>query len=277
MDIGNGSSLQDFGFSESVTSKILSQEALLQVLGSRPRTNSVVMCHGTFDLVHPGHLRHLAYARAKGEILVVSVTCDKYVTKANMRPYVPEDLRALNVAAIELVDYVVIDTHAEPLSIIQAVEPEIFVKGYEYSQHGTEKTRAERRAVESAGGRMLFSPGDFVLSSSAVIDSNPPDLSFEKLLMLMQVEKVSFDDLTSAIENPGDLRITILGDLIIDSTTETSVIGGFRKTPTASAGGFSSTICWGRRDRCEAYGRDGSTRRTDFSCWKRRCWKICFG
>ena len=84
------------------------------------------MCHGTFDLVHPGHLRHLAYAKSKGALLAVSITSDEYVVKADMRPYVPEELRSLNLAALELVDFVVIDNNADPLSLIGQLQPDVF-------------------------------------------------------------------------------------------------------------------------------------------------------
>ena len=66
------------------------------------------MCHGTFDLVHPGHIRHLIYAKSKADILVTSLTTDQHIGKANFRPFVPETLRAMNLAALEIVDYVAI-------------------------------------------------------------------------------------------------------------------------------------------------------------------------
>ena len=73
------------------------------------------MCHGVFDLVHPGHIRHLLYAKSKADILVASLTADRHITKGAYRPLVPQDLRALNLAALEMVDYVVIDPNATPL------------------------------------------------------------------------------------------------------------------------------------------------------------------
>ena len=105
MTTGSTDGRRHLGFSEQVISKIVDPVDLQARLGSFPRVEPVVMCHGTFDLVHPGHLRHLAYAKSKGSILVVSITTDEHVTKANMRPYVPEELRALNLAALELVDF----------------------------------------------------------------------------------------------------------------------------------------------------------------------------
>jgi rfaE bifunctional protein kinase chain/domain/rfaE bifunctional protein nucleotidyltransferase chain/domain len=225
---------RNLGFSNKVTSKIIDKEDLASKCGDFPRTQRLVMCHGSFDLVHPGHLRHLAFAKSKGDLLVVSITTDEHINKANMRPYVPEELRALNLAALELVDYVVIDQDPNPIGLIHTLRPDIFVKGYEYSKGIPPKTAAEKQAVESFGGSMLFSPGDFVLSSSMVIENDPPNISLEKLLTLMQVEGLTFKDLYSSLDLIGRLSITVVGDIIVDSITDSSVIGGFRKTPTPS-------------------------------------------
>lgn len=222
------------GLSEAVVAKIVGADELAQRVGVPPRTEVLVMCHGTFDLVHPGHLRHLAYAKSRGDRLVVSLTADAHVTKANMRPYVPEELRALNLAALELVDYVVIDGAPEPVGLISYLQPDIFIKGFEYSESLPPQTVMEKATVESYGGRMLFSPGDFVLSSSAVIENDPPKIGLEKLLTLMQVEGISFADLRAALSGIHRLAVTIVGDIIIDSLTTATVIGGYRKTPTPS-------------------------------------------
>jgi rfaE bifunctional protein kinase chain/domain/rfaE bifunctional protein nucleotidyltransferase chain/domain len=225
-----------FGFSEKVVKKIIKPSDLLKIIGNYPRSEKIVMCHGTFDLVHPGHLRHLAFAKSRAEKLVVSLTADNFVQKANNRPYVPEDLRALNLASLELVDYVIIDENAEPTNLINFIKPEFFVKGFEYS--GVEnmpiKTRAEKTIVESYGGEIVFSPGDFILSSSAVIENDPPNLSIEKLMVLMEAESVEFADLRESLSNLGAYSIDVIGDVIVDTITTTSVIGGHRKTPTPS-------------------------------------------
>ena len=66
--------------------KIKTVEQLCGIIGPRPRQKKVIMCHGTFDVVHPGHVRHLLYAKTKGDILVASLTADEHIQKANFRP-----------------------------------------------------------------------------------------------------------------------------------------------------------------------------------------------
>ena len=87
--------------------KIKSIDELLAAIGPRPRKRKVIMCHGTFDVVHPGHIRHLMYARDRADVLIASVTGDEHIKKANFRPFVPEQLRALNLAALDMVGVLV--------------------------------------------------------------------------------------------------------------------------------------------------------------------------
>ena len=69
-----------------VNRKIKTVAELCAIIGPRPRSRKVIMCHGTFDVVHPGHVRHLLYAKTKGDILVASLTADEHITKAKLRP-----------------------------------------------------------------------------------------------------------------------------------------------------------------------------------------------
>ncbi len=112
--------------------KVKSVEELRAVIGPRPRDSKVIMCHGVFDVVHPGHLRHLLYAKSKADVLIASLTADVHITKGTHRPHVPQDLRAANLAAFEMVDYVIIDKNATPLESIKLIQPDYFAKGYEY-------------------------------------------------------------------------------------------------------------------------------------------------
>jgi len=218
-----------------VNHKIKTVEELKRAIGPRPRSKKVIMCHGTFDVVHPGHVRHLLYAKSQAEILVASLTADEHIAKANLRPYVPQELRAINLAALEVVDYVIIDPNPTPLENLRALQPDYFAKGYEYV-NGTvhPKTREEIEVLESYGGEVIFTPGDIVYSSSQLIESAPPDIGVEKLMMLMHGENLSFRDLYAAIDQLPGTPVHVTGDTIIDTLTECSIIGGVTKTPTIS-------------------------------------------
>ena len=215
--------------------KIKTREQLREAIGPRPRVNKVIMCHGTFDLVHPGHIRHLMYAKDHADVLVASLTSDSHINKANFRPFVPQDLRAMNLAALECVDYVIIDDNETPIENLKVIQPDFFAKGYEYSAEGIHpKTREEMAVIESYGGELLFTPGDLVLSSSAIIETTPPNLATEKLLALLHSEGLNFGDLKTALTKLKGMKVHVVGDTIVDSYTYCSLVGGTAKTPTFS-------------------------------------------
>ena len=215
--------------------KIKTVEQLSAIIGPRPRQSTVIMCHGTFDVVHPGHIRHLMYAKGKGDILVASLTSDEHVEKANFRPFVPEDLRAINLAALEMVDYVIIDRESTPLRNLGIIKPDFFAKGYEYSGNGVNpKTQEEILVLDSYGGEIIFTPGDIVYSSSALLELAPPKIAIEKLITLMDAEGIDFNDLYAALDKFQGIKVHVVGDTIVDSYTHCSMIGGVTKTPTMS-------------------------------------------
>lgn len=220
---------------EQYQNKIKTADELKAIIGSRPRENVVIMCHGVFDIVHPGHIRHLTYAKSKADILIVSLTADIHVKKGIHRPHVPHKLRAVNLAAFEVVDYVLIDENPTPIKNITKLQPDYFAKGYEYvGGNLTPKTLEEQETVASYGGEILFTPGDYVNSSSELINIAEPDLSYEKLAVLMSSDKITFDDLRQAVNKFAQFRVHVVGDTIIDSYTHCSMIGGQTKTPTMS-------------------------------------------
>jgi rfaE bifunctional protein kinase chain/domain len=215
--------------------KIKTVEELCRVIGPRPREKKVIMCHGVFDVVHPGHLRHLIYAKSKADILVASLTADVHISKGQHRPHVPQDLRALNLAAFEVVDYVLIDANATPLKNLARIQPDYFAKGYEYTASGMPpRTQEEAEVLHAYGGEIIFTPGDIVYSSTKLIDLAPPAIKVEKLLTLMEAERLTFDSLRDCVDRLKGKRVHVVGDTIVDSYTQTAMIGGQTKTPTMS-------------------------------------------
>ncbi len=215
--------------------KIKRPDELREILGPPPRTERVIMCHGVFDVVHPGHVRHLLYAKSKATVLIASITADRHITKGHHRPHVPQDLRAVNLAAFEMIDYVVIDENPTPIENLQAIRPDFFAKGYEYTGNGLPpKTAEEIAVVHSYGGEVIFTPGDIVYSSSSLINLAPPSLKLEKLEILMEHRGVTFDHLRRTVDRLAGHRLHVVGDTIVDSYTHCAMIGGQSKTPTLS-------------------------------------------
>jgi len=215
--------------------KIVTADELRKKIGAPPREKRVIMCHGVFDVVHPGHVRHLLYAKSKADLLVCSLTADKHISKGVHRPHIPQELRAANLAAFEVVDFVIIDLNEKPLQNIKTIQPDYFAKGFEYTTAGMPaKTTEEAVAVESYGGEMIFTPGDVVYSSSALINLAPPAIQYEKLQLLMERYDITFDKLRRTIDAMLDKKVHVVGDTIVDSYTQCAMIGGQTKTPTMS-------------------------------------------
>src|SRR3954465_11875704 len=113
--------------------KICSLEQLLAFReDARAAGTTIVHCHGCFDIVHPGHIHHLQYARALGDMLVVSVSADTHVNKGVNRPLIPDDLRASSLAALECVDAVYLNPHPTSVELLEQLRPDVYVKGREY-------------------------------------------------------------------------------------------------------------------------------------------------
>ena len=215
--------------------KIKTVEELGEIIGRRQRQKKVIMCHGVFDVVHPGHVRHLIYAKSKADILIASLTADAHIRKGQDRPHVPQDLRALNLAAFEVVDYVIIDLNATPIKNISRLQPDFFAKGYEYTAAGLPpQTQEEADVLHAYGGEMIFTPGDIVYSSTTLIDLAPPAIKIEKLLTFMESEHLTFGSLRDCLDRLKGKRVHVVGDTIVDSYTQTVMIGGQTKTPTVS-------------------------------------------
>ena len=119
---------------QSVQRKIVEPQHLARTLRALSSSGStIVQCHGCFDIVHPGHIRYLQFARRLGDVLVISLTGDAAMGKGPERPYIPQELRAENLAALEFVDWVVIDPHPTASQLLELLRPDVYVKGREYA------------------------------------------------------------------------------------------------------------------------------------------------
>ncbi len=215
--------------------KVVSLEVLKQRVGGFPRKNKIVLCHGCFDVVHPGHLHHLLASKSKAEILVVSVTSDRFIKKGDDRPFVPEYLRALNLAAFEAVDYVVVTDMETPIELLLELKPDYFAKGFEYTDNAVnELTQEEIKTLDSFGGEMLFTPGDIVYSSTELVEKAKPNIRYQRFYSLLKRHGINLEKVRECVQSLSSFSVHVVGDLIVDSYTYTTVIGSKAKTPTLS-------------------------------------------
>lgn len=151
--------------------KVVTLEQLAErVAALRAAGRRVAHCHGCFDLVHPGHVKHLQAARRLADALVVTVTPDRFVDKGPGRPAFPEQLRAESVAALECVDFAAVNAWPTAEETIRLLRPDFYVKGQEFEAPGarSEKLRREIAVLDQVGGEMRFTH-EFVSSSTALL------------------------------------------------------------------------------------------------------------
>ena len=115
---------------EAASNKIKRIDDLAKTLaGLRQNGKKIVHCHGVFDLLHIGHMKHLDAARKLGDALVVTITPDRFVNKGPHRPAFPERLRAEALDSLGCVDFVGINEWPTAVETIQKLRPNYFVKG----------------------------------------------------------------------------------------------------------------------------------------------------
>jgi rfaE bifunctional protein nucleotidyltransferase chain/domain len=179
----------------------------------------VVQAHGTFDLLHLGHVRHLEAARALGNVLVVTITADRFVNKGPGRPVFTEALRAEMLAALHFVTYVAIAEAPDAISAIEAIKPDIYAKGNDYQNPDgdvTGKITLERNTVEAHGGSVRFTD-EITFSSTELINRHfnlfEPHVR-DHLSMLR--DDGGLNAILESIEKIRDYRVVLVGDAIID-------------------------------------------------------------
>lgn len=118
----------------------------------------VGLCHGCFDILHPGHVRHLAAAKAQVDWLIVGITSDGWVrvNKGPGHPYMKQEDRAAMLQALRWVDEVVIDDHPTPKQLLQERKPNIYFKGEDYAGPRGDVLDSQKALVESYGGKLVI-------------------------------------------------------------------------------------------------------------------------
>lgn len=132
----------------------------------------LVLCHGCFDLMHPGHIKYFQSAKKMGDILIVTLTPDMYVDKGPGRPVFNQDLRADSIAALACVDYVAINEWPTAEKTLRLLLPDIYVKGQEFEklEDKTGKIQREYNVVKEIGAELKFTH-EIVFSSTQLLNS----------------------------------------------------------------------------------------------------------
>lgn len=195
---------------------------------------TVVHCHGVFDLLHIGHIRHLEQAKRMGDVLVVTLTPDRYVDKGPHRPAFTETLRAEALASLSCVDHVAINEWPTAEETLRLLRPHYYVKGSEFkivSSDMTGKIGREEQTAAEIGTTVAFTE-DIVFSSSNLINrylSNLPT-EIDQYLRLFR-QRFTVEDVVEVIDRMASMRVLVVGDTILDDYVYCEALGKSSKDP----------------------------------------------
>lgn len=217
------------------THKIVDVNKLAEIVAeAHAGGKTVAHCHGVFDLLHIGHIRYFEQARAMADVLVVTLTPDRFVDKGPNRPAFTEQLRAEAIGSLDCVDYVAINEWPTAEETLRRVKPDFYVKGSEFKQIASDMTGKiglEEAVCKELGVRLAFTE-DIVFSSSTLINrymsAYPQEI--QEYLELFR-KRHGLDEVLKTIDDMTRLKVLVLGDVIIDEYVYTDAIGKSSKDP----------------------------------------------
>lgn len=189
------------------------------VAAARGRKQTIALCHGIFDVIHPGHIHHLEAAARQGDLLIVSVTPDRYVDRGPGRPIFQHQHRCEVLASLESVDYVLLNDSPTAVKVIQTLQPDVYVKGNEYADHTKDLAggfRKEEAAALAYGGRLFFT-NELTFSSSSIANNvfNVYPKETTEYLKGLRV-RVSEEEILANLNRITTCKALVIGDSIID-------------------------------------------------------------
>lgn len=255
------------------------RDVISKIKSEIPRGATVVFVSGNFNVVHPGHLRLLNFAADCGDYLVVGIHSD-----ANENTFIHEELRLEGIRAIGVVNFGFI--LKEPIEdVLKLLKPSIIVKGKEYE--GLQNI--ESSIVESYGGKVLFSSGEVVFSSLNLLQGevlgDHKRFHIKPSLEYLSRHQIALDGLQRRISRFKNLRVVVLGDLIVDEYITCDALGMSQEDPTvvvtpiqhdlflggagivaAHAAALGATVSY--------FGVSGADRASEFAAQKLRGYKV---
>ncbi len=207
-----------------------------KLLNLKKKGRKIVLCHGVFDVLHIGHIKHFQSAKKLGNILVVSVTPDKFVNKGPNRPIFPLHLRMQALAALKNVDFVTANISDTATFPILNLKPNIYCKGKDYKNQKSDYTgniKIETKAIKSVGGSIYYTQ-DELYSSSKIINDSSLNLSHEQrnfLKVLKSNKENKNRDIKKIINSFSNLKVLIIGETIIDEYIYCDALGKSGKEP----------------------------------------------
>ena len=215
--------------------KVLSIDDFTKKISSEKKLKKrIVLCHGVFDLLHLGHIRHFKEAKSYGEILVVSITPDIFVNKGPGRPAFNEKLRAEALSSIKDIDYVMINKTATATDMINRIKPNVYCKGPDYKNYKDDVTgeiKNEIKAVQKCKGKIVYTKSVTFSSSKLINQFSDIHNQAQKNFINKIKKKFTFAEARSLVESLSKMKVLIIGETIIDQYVFCDALGKSGKEP----------------------------------------------
>jgi len=215
--------------------KIKTLEELKEIIADlKSKGKKIVHCHGVFDLLHIGHIKHFEEARTFGDFLVVTITLDEFVRKGANHPAFTTTLRLEALAALEAVDFVAANKWPDAVETIKMLKPNIYCKGPDFKNHADDisgKIVNEEEAVKSVGGEIRYT-SDITFSSSNLLNKFGDVFSkSQKSFLQTLLKDHNFDEIKTTVDKLQNLKVLVLGEAIIDQYIFCEALGKSGKEP----------------------------------------------
>ena len=193
------------------------------------------LCHGVFDVIHYGHIQHLLFAKSKVDILIVSITSDKFVNKAPHLPINTAKIRAQFLSHLSFIDYIIINNEATSINVIKELKPNFYFKGRDYEQKDiTGNLSKESRMLRKNGGKVVLSKTP-IMSSTKIINNSLLNWSLEQEKILRTLSKQNiYKKILNNFDQINKIEIDIIGEPIIDEYIFGDIVGMTTKNPAIS-------------------------------------------
>ena len=218
-----------------MNNKIKKLEEISEIISLvKTQGKKIIHCHGVFDLLHIGHIKHFEEAKKMGDILVVTITPDQFVNKGPGRPAFTTSLRLEALSALESIDYVVANKWPTAEETIKIIQPNIYCKGPDYKNHLddiTGKIDDEEAAVKLVGGKISYTD-DITFSSSSLLNKYGKLYSHEQDKFIKEIaNNNSFESINFSLDSMKDLKVLVIGETIIDQYVFCEALGKSGKEP----------------------------------------------